>query len=79
MTTRIAFLRAVNLGKRRVPNARLVELLEELGYRDVWSYINSGNVVFSASGARTVLERAIGTALERRPRFRGHDVRAHRR
>lgn len=64
MTTRIAFLRAVNLGRRRVPNARLKELLEGLGYTDVWTYINSGNVVFTTTGARASLEQAIGSAVE---------------
>ena len=65
MSTRIAFLRAVNLGTRRVRNARLVEVFEELGYRDAWTYINSGNVVFAASGSRAALEEAIGAAIER--------------
>ncbi len=65
MRTRIAFLRAVNLGKRTVRNARLVELFEELGYHAVWTYINSGNVVFTASGTRSGLERTIGAAVER--------------
>jgi uncharacterized protein (DUF1697 family) len=65
MSTRIAFLRAVNLGKRRVRNAGLVEVFEQLGYRDVWTFINSGNVVFSAGGSRAALERAIGAAVER--------------
>lgn len=64
MTTRIAFLRAVNLGSRRVANARLVELLEGLGYADVWTYINSGNAVFTATGSRASLEKAIGDAVE---------------
>ena len=65
MSTHIAFLRAVNLGKRRVPNARLVVVCEQLGYHDVWTYINSGNVVFSARGSRASLEQAIGAAIER--------------
>jgi uncharacterized protein (DUF1697 family) len=64
MTTRVAFLRAVNLGRRRVPNARLVELFGELGYAGAWTYVNSGNVVFDASGSRAALERAIGAAIE---------------
>lgn len=63
MTTRVAFLRAVNLGKRQVRNVRLVELLEQLGYTDVWTFINSGNVVFSATGSRASLEKAIGEAV----------------
>ena len=65
MSTRIAFLRAVNVGKRRVHNARLVEVFDQLGLRDAWTYINSGNVVFSTSGSRAALEKAIGAAIER--------------
>jgi uncharacterized protein (DUF1697 family) len=64
MTTRIAFLRAVNVGKRTVKMSRLVELFDDLGFDDVWTYINSGNVVFRASGTRATLERTIGQALE---------------
>jgi uncharacterized protein (DUF1697 family) len=64
MTTRVAFLRAVNLGRRTVPMARLVEIFEGLGYDDVWTYINSGNVIFDGVGSRTSLERTIGDALE---------------
>ncbi len=52
MATQIAFLRAVNLGNRTVKMARLVEVLESLGYDGVWTYINSGNAVFEASGRR---------------------------
>jgi uncharacterized protein (DUF1697 family) len=64
MTTRVAFLRAVNLGRRRVPMARLVEVLEELGYDDVWTHINSGNAVFNSDAARDDLEEEIEAALE---------------
>jgi len=64
MTVRIGFLRAVNLGKRRVEMPRLKKAVEGLGYDDVWTYINSGNVVFDAAGSRTTIERAIEKALE---------------
>ena len=63
MTTRIAFLRGVNLGKRRVSMARLVKVLERLGYDDVWTFVNSGNAVFDASGSRANVERDIEGAL----------------
>jgi uncharacterized protein (DUF1697 family) len=44
----IALLRGVNVGgNKRVEMARLRALLEELGYRDVRTYVNSGNVVFT--------------------------------
>lgn len=64
MTVRIGFLRAVNLGKRRVEMARLKKAVEDLGYDDVWTYINSGNVVFDAAGSRAAVEKALEQALE---------------
>ena len=64
MTTRVAFLRAVNLGRRKVPMRQLVEVCEGLGYRDVWTHANSGNAVFEATGARSAIERAMQQALE---------------
>lgn len=65
MTTRIAFLRAVNVGTRKVKMARLLDLFGQLGYDDVWTHINSGNVVFDATGSRAELERVIQSTLER--------------
>jgi uncharacterized protein (DUF1697 family) len=64
LATRVAFLRAVNMVTRRVPNARLVELCAGLGYRDPWTYISSGNVVFDTSGRREGIEAAIERAVE---------------
>jgi uncharacterized protein (DUF1697 family) len=64
MTTRVGFLRAVNLGKRTVPMARLKAIVEELGYADVWTHINSGNVVFDAPGSRVDIEGALEEAFE---------------
>jgi uncharacterized protein (DUF1697 family) len=60
----VALLRAINVGgKRKVPMAELRALCEDLGYDDVATYVNSGNVVFTASGTpakvETALERAI--------------------
>jgi uncharacterized protein (DUF1697 family) len=64
MTTRIAFLRAVNLGNRRVRMPRLVEVVSGLGFDHVWTHINSGNVVFDSTGNRRDLEHRLETALE---------------
>src|SRR4051794_12821910 len=64
MTARIAFLRAVNLGKRTVPMSRFVAVLEHLGYDGVWTFVNSGNAVFDAAGSRAAVERAVETALD---------------
>lgn len=48
-------LRGVNVGgKRRVEMKRLSAMLSSLGFDDVVSYINSGNIVFSSSTAPSV-------------------------
>jgi len=64
MTIRVAFLRAVNLGKRRVSMATLVEVVERLGYDGVWTHVNSGNVVFDATGGRDAIEHRLERGLE---------------
>ena len=61
----VAFLRAVNVGKRRVAMATARDVLTGLGYDDVGSYVNSGNLLFSATGKAAELEAAIRTALEK--------------
>ncbi|MEO7555574.1 MAG: DUF1697 domain-containing protein [Acidimicrobiales bacterium] len=62
--THIAFLRAVNLGKRTVKMSRLKELVSGLGHDHVWTHVNSGNVVFDAAGSRGDLEHQLASALE---------------
>ena len=64
MTVQIAFLRAVNLGKRRVLMSRLLSVCRGLGYADAWTHVNSGNVVFDTTGARASVEKAMEKALE---------------
>lgn len=59
----VAFLRAVNVGKRRVAMADLKTDLEGLGYDDVWTYINSGNAVFRSPLGRAKLEPQIEACL----------------
>jgi uncharacterized protein (DUF1697 family) len=47
MTTWIAFLRGINMGgHNKLPMKALAALLEQLGGRDVRTYIQSGNAVF---------------------------------
>ena len=65
MTRRIALLRGVNVGGRnRLPMASFVSALESLGGRDVRTYIQSGNAVFtgeaSAGDIATRLARDAG-------------------
>jgi uncharacterized protein (DUF1697 family) len=64
VTVRIAFLRAVNVGRRRVPMSVLSSLCRDLGYADPRTHINSGNVVFSTTGSRASVEKAMEKALE---------------
>jgi uncharacterized protein (DUF1697 family) len=45
-----AFLRGINLGKRRVSSDALRSCLEQLGFNDVATFRASGNVIFSAEG-----------------------------
>jgi uncharacterized protein (DUF1697 family) len=65
----VAFLRAINLGPRnRVPMKELRELLESRGLGDVSTYVQSGNVVFTAPsrGAAALagsLEQAVADAF----------------
>jgi uncharacterized protein (DUF1697 family) len=48
MPTHVALLRGINVGGGgKVPMAELRELLTKLGYSDVKTYIQSGNVIFT--------------------------------
>ena len=50
MPTHVALLRGINLGGRnKVPMADLRAVVGELGHTDVSTYIQSGNVLFSAA------------------------------
>ncbi|MHC5064657.1 MAG: DUF1697 domain-containing protein [Planctomycetota bacterium] len=49
----VALLRGINVGgKNKLPMKELVEIFEGLGCEDVETYIQSGNVVFSATAAQ---------------------------
>ena len=57
-------LRGINVGgKNPVPMARLREVLGELGYEDVVTYIASGNVVLSSDHNPDRIKREIEKAL----------------
>ena len=66
MTTYVAFLRGVNLGPQRVvAMPRLAELGRQLGYDDVWTWVNSGNLVLATPATSAEVERDLSDALER--------------
>lgn len=66
MPTHIALIRAINVGGTgKLPMADLRALCEKIGFRDVRTYIQSGNVVFNARGSATAVKKTLEDALER--------------
>jgi uncharacterized protein (DUF1697 family) len=68
MNTWIALLRGINVvGKNKLPMKELAAVLEDAGFKETRTYIQSGNVVFrSARGtARTLSARIEKVVLER--------------
>ena len=74
MTTWIVLLRGVNVGgQRRLPMAALRELLAEVGFENVRTYIQSGNIVLdSPDGDRDSVARSVRDAVEGRFGFAPH-------
>jgi uncharacterized protein (DUF1697 family) len=61
----VAFLRGINLGRRRVVMSRLVAVFKRMGFGRVETFIASGNVLFDADTADTgALETKISAALK---------------
>jgi uncharacterized protein (DUF1697 family) len=67
MTTYVALLRGINVGgNNKVPMKALAELFSSLGHRDVVSYIQSGNVVFTtASSSMPALAAALEAGISK--------------
>ena len=66
MPTYIALLRAVNLGGYgKIAMADFRQLLDGLGFKNVQTYIQSGNAVFNATGSAAKVGAAIEAALEK--------------
>jgi uncharacterized protein (DUF1697 family) len=65
----VAFLRGMNLGKRRIKNDELRAEFETLGFEDVATFRASGNVIFSLDGSKAEeklakrIEHGLGEAL----------------
>ncbi|MBZ5561351.1 MAG: DUF1697 domain-containing protein [Acidobacteriia bacterium] len=62
MQTRIALLRGVNVAQNMLKMERLRQLLQELGFKNVTTYLQSGNAVFQAEGSPS----SVSTAIEKR-------------
>jgi uncharacterized protein (DUF1697 family) len=72
MNTYVALLRGINVGgHKKVPMADLKKLLSTMGYSDVQTLLNSGNVVFRCKSTPTgQLEKTLETAIEKHFGFR---------
>lgn len=68
----IALLRGINLGNHnKIPMAELRELCTEIGWAQARTYIQSGNIVFTAPGPGEALENRLTEAIAE---HFGHDV-----
>jgi uncharacterized protein (DUF1697 family) len=61
----VAFLRGVNLGpNNKISMPELRAMAEDLGYTDVATYINSGNLIISSTKKARTLEQEISKAIK---------------
>jgi uncharacterized protein (DUF1697 family) len=78
MTRYLVLLRGINVGgKNKVPMAGLRQLLEELGYSNVATYIASGNVILSSDRSPGAIKREIEAALPKAFRLDSDLIAAH--
>lgn len=67
MAMYVAFLKGINLGRRRVKNDALCECFSEMGFADVSALLASGNIMFdSRVRSARKLESTIEKGLEQR-------------
>jgi uncharacterized protein (DUF1697 family) len=67
MKTYVILLRGINVGgKNKIPMAKLKLFLEEQGFEDVVTYIQSGNVVLRSDLAAKTLSAKIEASLPKR-------------
>lgn len=65
MKSFIGLLRGINVGgHNKIPMPELRALCAELGWSNIQTYIQSGNVVFSAAGKPAALEAELQRAIE---------------
>lgn len=62
----IALLRGINVGgNRKVEMKKLKKLFESLGYADVVTYLNSGNILFESDAEQDTLQKEIPKKLKK--------------
>ncbi|HET7483192.1 MAG TPA: DUF1697 domain-containing protein [Actinomycetota bacterium] len=65
MAVQVAFLRAINVGARRVSMQKLRDAFEKMSLDDVETFIASGNVIFRSTRKAADLEGVISAKLEK--------------
>lgn len=66
----IVLLRGVNVGgNRKVQMKVLKEMIESLGYSNVSTYLNSGNLIFESQEERQDVQKTVETALAKAYEF----------
>jgi uncharacterized protein (DUF1697 family) len=64
MTRWIALLRGINVGgHNKIPMAELRALCGKIGWQNVATYIQSGNILFDAQGTLSALEKQLAEAI----------------
>jgi len=63
MTSFVALLRGVNLGKRQLKMEDLRRIATDLGLEDASTYIASGNLLFRSSKTESALKKQLEAAL----------------
>lgn len=67
MKSFIGLLRGINVGgHNKIPMPELRALCAEIGWSNLQTYIQSGNLIFSASGKPAALEAELQRGIERR-------------
>jgi uncharacterized protein (DUF1697 family) len=67
LSTFIALLRGINVtGRNKIAMSALRSLCTDIGWADVQTYIQSGNVIFTAAAPPASLEDELEQAIERR-------------
>lgn len=65
MASYVAFLRGVNLGpNNKIPMPALRTMAEDLGYTEVATFINSGNLIVSSPKKAATVEHEISKAIK---------------